>query len=50
MVDDPHTLDRLGKRLEEVLTPGLSEEPDEPVSHERLLALVDQLNQRKPSS
>jgi hypothetical protein len=27
MLNDPHTLDRLGKRLEEVLASGLAEEP-----------------------
>jgi hypothetical protein len=37
MVDDPHTLDRLGKRLEEVLASGLAEEP---VTHARQVAEV----------
>jgi hypothetical protein len=37
MVDDPHTLERLGKRLEEVLASGLSEEP---VTHARQVAEV----------
>jgi hypothetical protein len=37
MVDDPHTLDRLGKRLEEVLASGLAEEP---VTHAQQVAEV----------